>query len=454
MGRFPEQYEVSQTAAFPENVTHTRALRLIRTHYDLGLLEKSAETRSDEIKLYISSLQFGKKAPYSQLEPKLRLDIRYFFGDYKAATTAALRLLLDSGKTEVILAACKQAAADGLGWIDEDHSLQLHTSLVERLPAVLRAYISCGLLLWNNISSVQLIKIHIGSGKLTLLIYDDFEGHAIPVLVKRVKVNIRKLDYDVFDYEAPQYPPSPLILKSRFMHEDMPGYAEQVQFDEALELTGILDQLPTHPTRELIETALEAKRFEIDGVKLSRSSRIPLLDQQCGMNLTFSDLIECGETQAKYALSNRPLNPATYNALHDLCSNILDPVIEYFGAIRLTYGFSSSALASKIEGRISPKLDQHASHECNRMGRSICDRLGAAVDFIVEDEDMLEVAQWIVTNTTFDRLYFYGVDRPIHVSFSERPVRQVTLMIKTNSGQQVPKTITLDKFVKMTQAET
>lgn len=450
MGRFPEQYEIPQTTALPGNVTHTRAIRLIRAHYDLGLLEKSADTRSNEIKLYIASLQFGKKAPYSHLEPKLRNDIRYFFGDYKAATNEALRLLLDSGKIGVILEACKQAAADGLGWLDDELSLQIHTSLVERLPAVLRAYISCGLLLWNNMSAVQLIKIHIGSGKLTLLKYDNFEDHAIPDLVKRVKVNIRKLDYDVFDYDVPQHPPSPLLLKSRFMHEDMPGYAEQAQFDEALELTGIFDQLPTQATRELIDAALEAKRLEIDGVKLVRSSKIPHLDQPCGMNLTFRDLIECGETQAKFSVSNRPLNPATYNALHDLCSKILDPVIEYFGAIRLTYGFSSPALALKIDGRISPKLDQHSSHEFNRLGKPVCDRLGAAVDFIVEDENMLEVAQWIVKNTTFDRLYFYGAGRPIHVSFSEFPVCQVTLMIKNQSGKQVPKTVAIDKFIDMT----
>jgi len=66
----------------------------------------------------------------------------------------------------------------------------MHVSMVERLPAVLRAYINCGLLLWNNISSIQLVKIHIGSGKLTLLKYDDFDQHAIPILVKRVKVNM------------------------------------------------------------------------------------------------------------------------------------------------------------------------------------------------------------------------------------------------------------------------
>lgn len=447
LGRFPEVHEVPNLGTLQEKISLTRAFRLIRTHYDLELLEKSAKTRSDEVKLFLASLQFGKKAPYKNLEPRLRLDVRHFFGDYKNATSQALRLLLDTGNTEIILAACKSAAANGLGWLEDDRSLQVHTSMVERLPTVLRSYISCGMLLWNSISDIQLIKIHIGSGKLTLLQYDDFENKAIPLLVKRIKVNIRKLDLDVFDYQAPQYPPSPLIYKSRFMHEDMSGYAEQSAFDDQLESLDLMSQFTTHPTEEILEVALEQMRMEIKGSCLVRSSKVPSLDQSCGQNLRFRDLIECGETQKRLQLSNLPLKPATYNALYDLCVKILDPVIEYFGSIRLTYAFSSPSLTSKIEGRIAPKLDQHASHECNRVGKPICERLGAAVDFIVDDEDMFEVAQWVASNTTFDRLYFYGKDRPIHVSFSESPVSQVTVMRTTAQGRHVPNTVDLKCFM-------
>jgi hypothetical protein len=301
-------------------------------------------------------------------------------------------------------------------------------------------------MLWDNISSVQLIKIHIGSGKLTLLKYDDFDDHPIPLLVKRVKVNIRRLEYDVFDYQEPQYPPSPLLYKSRFMHEDMPGYAEQLAFDEQLEATGLPDQLKPPITRELIERNLETRRLEILEGRIGRSTKTPSLDRQCGQNLTFRQLIECGQTQSRLGIPNLPLNPASYNALFDLCTNILDPVIAYFGSIKLTYGFSSHALTSKIKGRIAPKLDQHSAHECNRLGNPICERLGAAVDFIVEDENMLEVAQWIVENTKFDRLYYYGSDRPIHISFSEKPAHQITLMIPSRYGRQLPKTIDQEQF--------
>src|SRR5207302_7558431 len=93
-----------------------------------------------------------------------------------------------------------------------------------------------------------------------------------------------------------------------------------------------------------------------------------------------------------------------------------DPVVEYFGAIKLTYGFASTALTNLIPKDIAPRLDQHAACETSRNGRLICPRRGAAVDFLVEYEDMVEVARWISTNCSFDRMYVYGADRPIHVS--------------------------------------
>jgi hypothetical protein len=174
-------------------------------------------------------------------------------------------------------------------------------------------------------------------------------------------------------------------------------------------------------------------------LKLSKSSTIPSLDQACGQNLKFRDLIHCGATQARLGIPNLPLNPETYNALYSLSSQILDPVIDYFGAIRLTYGFCSPALGAKISSRVAPKLDQHASHECNKKGLPICDRLGAAADFIIEDEDMIEVAQWITQNLPFDRMYLYGRGKPIHISLSSTPSKLVTFMLPTATGRLMPR---------------
>lgn len=136
---------------------------------------------------------------------------------------------------------------------------------------------------------------------------------------------------------------------------------------------------------------------------------------------------------------NLPKEPDSYTALFELARNILDPVIEYFGMIRLTYGFCSTQLAREIPGRISPELDQHACHEVRRGGKFVCNRLGSAVDFLVQDEDMSEVADWIIGNLPFDRLYYYGRDCPIHVSYGPGHKRVAFRMGLTKGGVRVPR---------------
>lgn len=57
---------------------------------------------------------------------------------------------------------------------------------------------------------------------------------------------------------------------------------------------------------------------------------------------------------------------------------------------------------------------------------------------------MLEVARWVVRNTDFDRLYFYGKDLPIHVSFQPEPHGQVVVMRATAAGRLVPRVVSRD----------
>jgi len=69
----------------------------------------------------------------------------------------------------------------------------------------------------------------------------------------------------------------------------------------------------------------------------------------------------------------------------------------------------------------------------------VCERLGAAVDFIVEDEDMREVVDWISENVAFDRRYFYGSTRPIHISFSPNLKREVIELVEMPDKTRMPR---------------
>ncbi len=441
LGRDPVRQETSvlqqDLRAFGSTAA---ALRFLKTTKDNAVLEldRAGASRADDLRVYFALLQFEKRPPYRRLEMQLQVDVKAFFGTYEAALAAGRELLFTLGDVAQIAAACRRAAEDGIGWLEDGASLQLHTDLVERLPPLLRAYVGCGMILYGDVTSADLLKIHISSGKLTIMKFDDFTGSPLPRMVQRVKINLRKQELTIFDY-GEGYPPPYLYRKSRFINEESPFYAEQMQFEGVLDGLALFDLAGYGPHADLFDHKLEEMRLAVDGFRIVRSKTIPSLDQKCGRYLSFRDLIECGETQAKYWLDNLPRNHESFNALFDLAFYVLDPVIEYFGMVNLTFGFCSPELASKIQSRIAPHLDQHAAHERTRQGRIICERLGAACDFVIVDEDMAEVVDWMIANVNFDRIYFYGRDRPIHVSYRPKCTRQVVDLIKVQSGKLVPR---------------
>ncbi len=439
LGRLPGKTEIAQLIELIQSFgTVNKALGFMLGQVDETILEQARQSRIDDLLTYFALQTFSKRRPYKHLETILQKDIKAFFGDYTNAMATAQSVLFQIGKTELIASACQQATEQGLGYLDEDDALHLHTSMVERLPALLRIYISCATMLYGDIEQTDLIKIHSQSGKLSLIQYDDFQNQPLPRLLERVKINLREQTFDLYQY-GEEYEPTYLYLKSRYINEEFPHYAEQLNFDEQLQTLNLFDLSGYGPKPDGFRKTLADARWGIDDFKLVRSRNVPELDNHCGRYLTYRQLIECGETQQTTGLSNCPKQPDSYTSLYDLATYILDPVIEYFGMIRLTYGFCSHELGKLIKKRVAPKLDQHAAHELNTKNNLICPRLGAAVDFIVEDENMREVADWVAENTPFDRLYFYGDNRPIHVSFSAEPKGEYIDLVITENGRQVPK---------------
>jgi hypothetical protein len=166
------------------------------------------------------------------------------------------------------------------------------------------------------------------------------------------------------------------------------------------------------------------------------------LTSACGRNFTLRDVIECGETWAALAATqptdNVPRQRASILGIARLCADVLDPLVDQFGRIELTYGFASPALTRHIRARIAPRLDQHAGCELGRTGRLVCGRRGQAVDLIVPGVPSHLVARWIAAETPFDRLYFYGRDRPLHVSVGPDDSRAVVWMRGVGEGRRVP----------------
>ena len=171
----------------------------------------------------------------------------------------------------------------------------------------------------------------------------------------------------------------------------------------------------------------------------------------CSKYFKYSDIINCGETQAQIQVANIPKDPRTIAAIEEIALTVLDPIVDQFGEIKLSYGFCSNDLLQQIKKRpspgIAPQLDQHAGYEVNSRGNPICKRQGFACDFYVLDTDSLIVAKWIVNNLSFDRLYFYGKNRPIHISIAPKNNRAVTLLEQSSTRRRIPKNIKKEPFL-------
>ncbi|MGE4094294.1 MAG: DNA phosphorothioation-associated putative methyltransferase, partial [Candidatus Binatia bacterium] len=448
LGRKPDPSEVAHRTEL-ERVCGSlgKALQFLEQFHGTEATTAAFTSRKEDLLVYFALQQFEQRKRYTALSDELRRDIKTFFGTYQQAQTEARQLLFSAGNRDLVRQLCRDAASTGLGWLEKDQALYLHTSLVERLPAVLRVYVGCASYLYGDVTSADILKIHIDSAKLTLLSCDDFVGKPLPRLLERIQIRFRVQDVERFTYGDASAPPY-VYRKSRFLTEDFPYYAEQVAFEQALDVRQLFDVTNgVGPAPQVFDDRLRAARLEIDGFTLRPTRTVPDLDDCCGRYLTFRELIHCGETQATTGITNLPLQLATYTALTQLATLVLDPVIDYFGDIVLTYGFCSRELAKQISGRIAPHLDQHTSHEVNTKGNPVCPRLGAAADFLVTDENMLEVAQWIVHHTPFDRLYFYGDDRPIHVSYGPEQKREIVMMIAKVGKPFVPKVMKVDAFL-------
>jgi hypothetical protein len=141
----------------------------------------------------------------------------------------------------------------------------------------------------------------------------------------------------------------------------------------------------------------------------SLPNEMSLLSHPLGKQLLDWHLNKYPET-----LSNTP-SPKSKPYLEMLISEILIPTERKFGALTITYGFTSSKLAAYISKRT-----------------------GSACDFIVSNQSMAEITRFIVKNLSFDRLYYYGDNRPIHISISDTPVKHLQIMCESDIGQRYP----------------
>jgi hypothetical protein len=234
---FPRFPEIGQAVGSPK-----RALSLLLRQGGGEALTRSAEARTNDLLVYLAMSNLRKRVPLGHLSPALRLDIRTFFGNHISALKKGLELLYAAGDPGEIELACEDLK---IGWQDEQ-ALYLHRSLVDQLPPVLRAYVGCATTPVGDVAQADVIKLHKASGKVTFLLYDDFEGKPLPELRQRIKVNLRTRWVQVFDHSAEG---QLLYFKERLVSPEHPKFSEMQAFSMKLRKLGIPEQGSSGPSK-------------------------------------------------------------------------------------------------------------------------------------------------------------------------------------------------------------
>ena len=271
LGRLPEPDEFSRLGEVRGalGLPATVLKRLVKERGS-EILDAATRARRDDLLVFLALNLFERRRSFSALPPVVRRDVKAFFGGYEAGRATAQAALFSAGDQGTIRAACVESAARGLGYLEKVHSLQLHSSLVAQLPPVLRIYIGCAARLYGDLETADLIKVHIHSGKLSLMMYDEFETTALPDLIERVKVNLRRQEIQFFNYGTDEMPSQPLYRKSRFIDHSFPRYEEQVAFDAQLDDVKALDLSGFGPSRLVLDAALRAEGLRVAGFSLIR----------------------------------------------------------------------------------------------------------------------------------------------------------------------------------------
>jgi DNA phosphorothioation-associated putative methyltransferase len=266
LGRLPHPDEFPQAEAVAERFGSLgRAFALVRRVTGPADWDAARRRRTEDLLVYLALARFRKRPPLGQLPPTLQRDLRAFFGTYAAACRGADALLFGAGDADAIDAACRRSPVGKL----LPNALYVHHSALEALEPLLRIYEGCARAYLGEVEDANVIKLHRFSGKVSYLVYPDFDTDPHPALRRCLKLSLRTLQLECLDYAASANPPV-LHRKEAFLHPGHPLYERFARLSRQEERHGLLDDSATIGTRAGWEARLRQAGFAFRGQRLVR----------------------------------------------------------------------------------------------------------------------------------------------------------------------------------------
>lgn len=265
-GRLPDELEFHRSGEVIDIFgSLKRAFALIRRVTDEAPWQAIATRRAEDLLVYLALSRFGKRPSFSKLPPSVQRDIKAFLGSYKKATDQADQLLFQAGNPDAIDEACRQSDVGLL----VSNGLLLHKSALDYLSPLLRVYEGCARTFVGEIEEANVIKLHTVSGKVTYLSYPNFERDPHPAQRQRIKVSLRDLRAQFFDYQE-WADPDLLIRKDALVHPEHECHSKFQKLTKQEEKHSLLDGLEERVSEEVWKQRLLLASLEQRGHKLAK----------------------------------------------------------------------------------------------------------------------------------------------------------------------------------------
>ena len=230
--------------------------------------EQIRKRRTEDLLVSLALGKFRRRPPLSACPLDLQRDLRAFFGNYREACRQADELLFQAGQAEAIDVACQRSPIGKL----LPNALYVHRSALDELEPLLRVYEGCARAYLGEIEEANVLKLHRFSGKLSYLMYPDFDTDPHPALFRCIKLSMRTLNVDCYDYAQSANPPV-LHRKETFLAPDHPLHTKFAKLTQQEEKHGLLNETATIGTRAGWQTRLTETGFRLNGHRLVREQR-------------------------------------------------------------------------------------------------------------------------------------------------------------------------------------
>ncbi|PWW65625.1 DNA phosphorothioation-associated putative methyltransferase [Actinokineospora spheciospongiae] len=239
-GRLPKGDELRTGQILRHFGSLARAFGIVATTTGEQHWERARERATAELLIFLALARFEGRPRFTHLPRTIQNDVRELTRTYKQGCVRADRLLLASGKRDLVHLAISASAVGK----QTPTALYVHSSALFHIPPVLRVLEGCARAFVGVVPGANVVKLHRDESRVSYFSYPEFGRVPHPTLATAVTVDLKSRTVDFRDHRQSDNPPI-LHRTEEFLSPDDERCAGLKATTEAEKAAGLYE----HPER-------------------------------------------------------------------------------------------------------------------------------------------------------------------------------------------------------------